>query len=154
MENQDVSTFNHLFELLEKNFLGHFSPRRARGSLWARRAWRTRWARLAEKRRTKHCHASDLIWKLWCKFGKQENTPIILKIQFYWKTVRHTVHLRGLPGVVYACDTFQGSCQQVFWQSPSMIPVDPLSGCQKSAVETNTQTENIFPHELWGTCEY
>lgn len=53
--------------------------------------------------------------------------------------VGHTVHLLGLPGVVSVCDTFQGSCQQVFWQSPSMIPVDPLSGGQKSATEKKTQ---------------
>lgn len=50
MEKFKFSTFNHLFELLEKNVLGHLSPWRARRSLGARRTRRTRWARLMEDR--------------------------------------------------------------------------------------------------------
>lgn len=50
-------TFNHLFELLEEDLLGHFSPWRARRSLWARRTRRTRWARLGEKGHIEYYHA-------------------------------------------------------------------------------------------------
>ena len=151
LDNQHVSTFNPVFELLEKNFLGHFGSRRARRSLWARRARRTGWARLVEERCTKRCHAS--IWSeyhyaslFYLQFTAvhkkipQSSSSSIKYNCLETKTARHTVYLLGLPGVVCVCDTFQGSCPPVFWQSPSMILVDPLAGCPKSAAETKTQT--------------
>ena len=58
-----------------------------------------------------------------------------------------TVRVLDLPGDVCVCDTFQGSCQRVVWQSPSMIPVGRLSGVQKPAAG-QTQEEDL-PHELF-----
>lgn len=51
---QHASTFNHLFELLQENFLGYLSPRRPRRTLGTRRTWRTGWAWLIEERKKKY----------------------------------------------------------------------------------------------------
>lgn len=63
MKNQQASTFNHLFELLQENFLGYLSPRRARRTLGTWRTWRTGWAWLMEDRDTKNIHASNVALK-------------------------------------------------------------------------------------------
>lgn len=74
-------TFNHLFELLEKNLLGHFSPWRARRSLWARWTWRTRWARLMEEAHTKCCHILYLHLKI---IMQEKNVRSIIVLWAFW----------------------------------------------------------------------
>lgn len=116
-------TFNHVFELLEKNLLGHFSPWRARRSLRARWTWRTRWTRLMEEAHTQNV---AIHYTSTCVFNyrpsgflipKWQNITHIYVVQTIWtlrkapflgvKTARHTastaftrgrLRLRHFPG--------------------------------------------------------
>lgn len=171
-------TFNHLFELLEEDLLGHFSPWRAWRSLWAGGTWRTRWAGLGEEGHIKYSNAAYrsekkvywiielnspwgcFVFKWKCKmvtwpaiklvyeYFDQKSNTDIQK-SLKWETIRDTQCIWCLPEVVCVCDIFQESCQLVFWQSPSMNPVGLLSVCPQPAVET---VPEIWCFPMWIMC--